>query len=236
MCGIAGLFSLGDRPVAEHEVQAMCNALAHRGPDDEGYYARPEVVLGMRRLSIIDIDGGHQPVRNEDGSVWVVFNGEIYNFKALRTLLERQGHVFYTATDTEVIVHLYEQYGEAFVDKLRGMFALAIWDERRKSILLARDRLGIKPLFYAVAGGRLAFGSELKALLQLPELERRFNWVSVGHLFSAMCTPLSESIIDSIHKLRPGHLLTASASQGVQIREYWDVEFDPDYGKSEDYF
>ena len=124
MCGIAGLFSLGDRPVAEHEVQAMCDALSHRGPDDEGFYARPEVALGMRRLSIIDLDGGHQPVRNEDGSVWVVFNGEIYNFKALRTLLERQGHVFYTATDTEVIVHLYEQYGESFVDKLRGMFVL----------------------------------------------------------------------------------------------------------------
>lgn len=236
MCGIAGLFSLSGKPVSEAEVQSMCDAMVHRGPNDDGYYTAPSVALGMRRLSIIDIDGGHQPVHNEDGSVWVVFNGEIYNFKTLRSLLERQGHRFYTDTDTEVIVHLYEQYGESCVDKMRGMFAFAVWDERRKTLLLARDRLGIKPLFYTVADGRLAFGSELKVLLQLPEVERRLSWSSVNYLFTAMCTPAAESIVENVHKLKPGHILTASARHGIQVRQYWDVDFDPDYGKSESYF
>src|SRR5215470_18877222 len=126
MCGIAGLLSLAGKPVSEAEVQSMCDAMVHRGPNDDGYYAGSDIVLGMRRLSIIDLDGGRQPVRNEDGTIWVVFNGEIYNFKTLRKLLERQGHRFYTDTDTEVIVHLYEQYGEACVDKMRGMFAFAL--------------------------------------------------------------------------------------------------------------
>src|SRR4051812_41357233 len=208
MCGIAGLLSLGNKPVFEKEVEAMCDAMVHRGPNDAGYYSADRVTLGMRRLSIIDLEGGHQPVHNEDKSVWVVFNGEIYNFKALRSSLERQGHRFYTDTDTEVIVHLYEQYGESCVEKMRGMFAFAIWDNRHKTLLLGRDRLGIKPLFYTVVDGRLAFGSELKVLLQLPEIERRLNWGSVNYLFSAMCTPSEESIIDGVHKLRPGHILT----------------------------
>src|SRR5262245_4876963 len=236
MCGIAGLLSLGGKPVSQEEVESMCDAMVHRGPNDAGYYAATEAVIGMRRLSIIDIDGGHQPVHNEDRTVWVVFNGEIYNFKTLRASLERQGHRFYTDTDTEVIVHLYEQYGESCVDKMRGMFAFAVWDDRRKRLLLARDRLGIKPLFYTVVGGRLAFGSELKVLLQLPEIERQLNWNSVNYFFSAMCTPVSESIVEGVHKLRPGHILTASAQHGIHTRQYWDVEFDPDYGKSEQYF
>jgi asparagine synthase (glutamine-hydrolysing) len=236
MCGIAGLFSLNGKPVLEEEVQSMCDAMVHRGPNDDGYYTAPGVSIGMRRLSIIDIDGGHQPVHNEDKSVWVVFNGEIYNFKSLRATLERQGHRFYTDTDTEVIVHLYEQYGEECVQKMRGMFTFAVWDERRKSLLLGRDRLGIKPLYYTVVDGRLAFGSELKVLLQLPEVERRLNWSSVNYLFSAMCTPSAESIVDGVHKLQPGHVMTASAQQGIQVRQYWDVEYDPDYGKSESYF
>jgi asparagine synthase (glutamine-hydrolysing) len=236
MCGIAGLLSLGDKPVSEEEVQSMCDAMVHRGPNDAGYYVRNGVALGMRRLSIIDLATGHQPVHNEDQSVWVVFNGEIYNFQSLRTSLERQGHRFYTGTDTEVIVHLYEQYGERCVEKMRGMFAFAVWDERRKTLLLARDRLGIKPLFYTVNNGRFAFGSELKVLLQLPEIERRLNWGSVNHLFSALCTPSSESIVEGVHKLKPGHILTASARDGVRVREYWDVVFDPDHGKSEQYF
>src|SRR5213594_688143 len=236
MCGLAGLLSLGDKTVFEEEIQSMCDAMVHRGPDDAGYYVRDGIALGMRRLSIIDLSTGNQPVHNEDRSVWVVFNGEIYNFKSLRADLERRGHSFYTGTDTEVIVHLYEQYGERCVEKMRGMFAFAVWDERRKSLLLARDRLGIKPLFYTVAGGRLAFGSELKVILQLPDVERRLNWGSVNHLFSALCTPSSESIVEGVHKLKPGHILTASAKNGIRVREYWDVVFDPDYGKSEQYF
>ena len=175
MCGIAGVLSLAGKPVAQEEVEAMCDAMVHRGPNDAGYYVANDAVIGMRRLSIIDIDGGHQPVHNEDRTVWVVFNGQIYNFKSLRTSLERQGHCFYTDTDTEVIVHLYEQYGESCVDRMRGMFAFAIWDERQKTLLLARDRLGIKPLFYTIVDGRLAFGSELKVVLQLPEVERKLN-------------------------------------------------------------
>ena len=135
MCGIAGLLSLGDKPVSEYEVQPMCDAMVHRGPNDAGYYVRDGVALGMRRLSIIDLATGHQPVHNEDQSVWVVFNGEIYNFQSLRVSLERQGHRFYTGTDTEVIVHLYEQYGERCVEKMRGMFAFAVWDERQKTLL-----------------------------------------------------------------------------------------------------
>lgn len=236
MCGIAGLLSLGGKPPLQQEVQSMCDAMSHRGPNDDGFYCTQEAVIGMRRLSIIDIDGGHQPVHNEDRSVWVVFNGEIYNFKSLRQSLETQGHRFYTDTDTEVIVHLYEQYGEACVERMRGMFAFAVWDEKRKTLLLARDRLGIKPLFYTIVNGRLAFGSELKVLLQLPEIERKLSWGSINHLFSAMCTPSGESIIDGVHKLRPGHLLTASPARGVQVRQYWDVEFEPDYTKTEEYF
>src|SRR5215475_3709864 len=236
MCGIAGLLSLGGKPVSQEEVQLMCDAMVHRGPNDDGYYSGQEAVIGMRRLSIIDIEGGHQPVHNEDRTVWVVFNGEIYNFKTLRTSLERAGHRFYTDTDTEVIVHLYEQYGASCVDKMRGMFAFAVWDDRRKTLLLARDRLGIKPLFYTVVDGRLAFGSELKVILQLPEIKRELNAASVNYFFSAMCTPSSESIIQGVHKLPPGHILTVSARLGVRERQYWDVEFDPDYGKNEQYF
>jgi asparagine synthase (glutamine-hydrolysing) len=236
MCGIAGLLSLSGKPVLQEEVEAMCDAMVHRGPNDAGYYTGSEAVLGMRRLSIIDIDGGHQPVHNEDRTIWVVFNGEVYNFKTLRTSLERQGHRFYTDTDTEVIVHLYEQYGDSCVDRLRGMFAFAVWDDRRKTLLIARDRLGIKPLFYTIVDGRLAFGSELKVILQLPEVERKLNWGSVNHLFSAMTTPGDESIVSGVHKLKPGHMLIASARRGVRIRQYWDVEFDPDYTKTEAYF
>jgi asparagine synthase (glutamine-hydrolysing) len=236
MCGIAGLLSLSDKPVFDEEVATMCDAMAHRGPDDAGYYSDDRIAIGMRRLSIIDLSTGHQPVHNEDKTIWVVFNGEIYNFKTLRASLERQGHQFYSGTDTEVIVHLYEQYGERCVEKMRGMFAFAVWDSRRKSLLLARDRIGVKPLFYTVTGGRFAFGSELKVLLQLPEVERRLNWESVNHLFTTMCTPSSESIVEGVHKLKPGHLLIVSAKDGIRVREYWDVVFDPDYGKPEQYF
>src|SRR6185503_10275450 len=149
MCGIAGIFSTSERGVRPEEIQAMCDAIHHRGPDDAGYYVRGRVGLGMRRLSIIDLATGHQPVQNEDGSVRVVLNGEIYNYRELRRELEARGHRFYTATDTETIVHLYEEYGTDCVTKLRGMFGLAIWDERKQSLLIARDRLGIKPLYYA---------------------------------------------------------------------------------------
>ena len=236
MCGISGIVSLNGNPVSAQEVRRMCAALSHRGPDDEGFYLGSTAALGMRRLSIIDLVTGAQPVRNEDGSIWVVFNGEIYNFADLRRDLLRRGHAFYTATDTETIVHLYEEYAEGCVERLRGMFAFALWDERRKTLLLARDRLGIKPLYYAEVGGRLAFASELKAILELPEIQRTINWRSAAHVFSFLTTPPSESIIEGVRKLEPGCLLIASAGRPTRLQRYWDVSFRPETGTSEETF
>src|SRR5947208_9962047 len=166
MCGIAGIVRWDGRPVFEDDVRGMCSFMVHRGPDEEGVYLAPGVGLGMRRLSIIDLGGGQQPVSNEDRSVWVVFNGEIYNYRELQRQLTRAGHRLRTASDTETIVHLYEDFGPRCVEHLRGMFAFAIWDTRKRQLLLARDRMGIKPLYYAELDGGLAFASELKPILQ----------------------------------------------------------------------
>jgi asparagine synthase (glutamine-hydrolysing) len=236
MCGIAGIFDPSGGPVKETDLANMCQAMLHRGPDEGGIHLAPGLGLGMRRLSVIDLAGGSQPVRNEDGTVWVVFNGEIYNFRDLRRDLTASGHVFYTGTDTEVIVHLYEEHGTACVDHLRGMFGFALWDGRRQQVLIARDRLGVKPLYWTEAEGRLIFASELKAILQLPEVERRINWGSLDHLFTFLTTPARESIIDGVHKLEPGHLLVASAEAGVRVSRYWAPRFQPDYDKPESYF
>lgn len=236
MCGIVGIRSLNGQPVTQDEIRTMCAALVHRGPDDEGCYLGPSVGLGMRRLSIIDLATGHQPIGNEDGSVWVVFNGEIYNFHELRRDLETRGHRLSTETDTETIVHLYEEYGARCVDHLRGMFAFAIWDDRRQQLVLARDRLGIKPLYYVESGGRLVFASELKAILQLPEIARRLNWRAVTHLFTWLTTPAAESILEGIRKLEPGHVLTVSQGHAPRLERYWDVRFEPDYSHDERYF
>ena len=214
----------------------MCNTIVHRGPDDDGFYCDREVGLGMRRLSIIDLPSGRQPVRNEDGSVWVVFNGEIYNFQELRQQLQGRGHVFTTRTDTEVIVHLYEEYGRRCVEHLRGMFAFALWDSRQKQLLLARDRIGIKPLYFAESDGRILFASELKSILQMPEIQRNLNWSSVSHLFTFLTTPPAESIIEGVHKLEPGHLLTIGPGRVPLMERYWNVDFVPEYGRKEDYF
>jgi asparagine synthase (glutamine-hydrolysing) len=236
MCGIAGIVSLGDKPVFEQELRDMCAAIVHRGPDDQGFYVSAGVGLGMQRLSIIDLESGRQPVHNEDCSVWVVFNGEIYNFVELRKQLQERGHWFSTRSDTEVIVHLYEEYGNDCVQHLRGMFGFALWDERRKQLLLARDRLGIKPVYYAEIAGRLIFSSELKSILQLPEVERTLNWGSVAHLFTFLSTPPAEAIIAGIKKLEPGHFLTVSPGRAPAVTRYWDLKFTPDYGKQEDHF
>ncbi|TMC37590.1 MAG: asparagine synthase (glutamine-hydrolyzing) [Chloroflexi bacterium] len=236
MCGIAGSLSLDGRPVALDEVRAMCGVISHRGPDDDGFHLGPGVGLGMRRLRIIDLETGRQPIRNEDGTVWVVFNGEIYNFRELRRELEARGHAFYTATDTETIVHLYEEDQADCVKKLRGMFAFALWDARRRTLLVARDRLGIKPLYYAEAGGKLLFASELKALLQSVDVEGDLNWSAVSRLFTFGCTPAADSIIDGVRKLEPGHILLASPGRGVRTERYWDPRFEPEYGRPEAYF
>jgi asparagine synthase (glutamine-hydrolysing) len=204
------------------DVRRMCQTIVHRGPDDEGIYAQGPVGLGMRRLSIIDLAGGRQPIHNEDQSVWVVFNGEIYNFPELRRELEARGHCFYTHTDTEVIVHLYEEMGSDCVKKLRGMFAIALYDENRQLLLLARDRLGKKPLHYAHVNGRLFFGSEIKTILAVaPELAE-INPEGILQYFYFAYIPDPLTAFQRIHKLPPGHLLEYSAGQ-VTTRQYWDV-------------
>jgi asparagine synthase (glutamine-hydrolysing) len=205
----------------------MSRTLVHRGPDDEGIYTRGRAGLGMRRLSIIDVDGGHQPIHNEDQSVWVVFNGEIYNYPELRASLERQGHRFYTRADTEVIVHLYEQFGNDYVTHLRGMFAIALYDERRAKLLLARDRLGEKPLFYAIHRGRLLFGSEIKALLAAaPDLsDLNPDAILQYFYFGYILDPISA--FARVHKLPPGHVLEYDHTGRTTVGQYWNL---PQFG------
>lgn len=225
MCGISGIYSAAAEPIRLPELMAMCDTMRARGPDDEGYFVTGDVGLGMRRLSIVDLACGRQPIHNEDRSVQVVLNGEIYNHRELRRELEAAGHQFYTASDTEVIVHLYEEYGSRCVDKLRGMFAFALWDERRQQLLIFRDRLGIKPLYYGEFDGKLVFASELKALLALHWVPRQLSWEAISHLFSFLTTPKQQSIITGIYKLPPGHMLTISRGQPLQVSRYWDLSF-----------
>jgi asparagine synthase (glutamine-hydrolysing) len=234
MCGIAGIVRWDGAPIAEREIRDMCSAIVHRGPDDEGVYLGDGVALGMRRLSIIDLEGGHQPISNEDGSVWIVFNGEVYNYRELRRGLEQRGHVFRTDSDTETIVHLYEDYGPRCVDQLRGMFAFAIWDERKHQLLLARDRLGIKPLYYAERGHEILFASELKPILQLPHVPRAIDWGAAHHLFAFLSTPSTRSIVAGVSKLEPARTAVASRSNPrLRIDKYWDVQFRPNEKASE---
>jgi asparagine synthase (glutamine-hydrolysing) len=211
----------------------MTDAMVHRGPNDAGFYCGEGVGLAMRRLSIIDLATGHQPIASEDGQVQVVMNGEIYNFRELRAELERRGHVFSTATDTEVVVHLYEEHGDGCVEHLRGMFGLAVWDRRRRRLLLARDRLGIKPLYVARRPDALLFASELKAILALGETPVEIDFEALGHLFSFMTTPHERSIVAGIGKLRPAHRLTATPAGEVTTSRYWELRFEPDHRRSE---
>jgi len=228
MCGIAGIVRWNGAPVAEDEIRGMCGAIVHRGPDEEGVYIGDGIAMGMRRLSIIDLEGGRQPISNEDGSVWIVFNGEIYNYRELRRDLERSGHRFQTDSDTETIVHLYEDLGPRCVERLRGMFAFAIWDERRRQLLLGRDRLGIKPLYYTERNGELIFSSELKPILQVSNAPRTVDWGAANHLFTFLATPSTQSIVEGISKLEPARVAVASAtSPALQSEKYWDVQFQP---------
>ena len=228
MCGIAG-FVEASRPTSPFRadesralVHRMCDVIRHRGPDDEGVWVADGVALGMRRLSIIDLSTGHQPIHNEDQTVWIVFNGEIYNFRELRLELEGAGHRFYTSTDTEVIVHAYEQWGKAAIARLRGMFGLAIWDTRSRTLMVARDRIGIKPMYYATTNGRLYFGSELKSLLEAPDLTRDLDAAALDHYLSFLYTPRDGSIFKSVRKLPPGHLITWCDGR-LTIERYWQM-------------
>ena len=222
MCGIAGFagWPLGAEE-AGRSVRAMCDAILHRGPDDSGYFVAPEVALGMRRLSIIDVAGGQQPIGNEDGSVQVVFNGEIYNHHEVRRDLVGRGHRFRTRSDTETIVHLYEEMGEAFVERLRGMFAIALWDVRAKRLVLARDRVGIKPLSYWVTPDGIAFCSELRSLLALDRFPRRLDDRGMAAFLSLGYVPDPLAAFAGVAKLPPGHVLTWSAERGVAVQRYW---------------
>jgi len=227
MCGIAGIVGANRNDwIDEAVVRRMCDAIVHRGPDDEGLLAAQNTGLGMRRLSIIDLAGGHQPIFNEDRSVWIVFNGEIYNFPELRPELEANGHRFTTHTDTETIVHLYEEFGAECVQKLRGMFAFALWDDKRQKLLVARDRLGKKPLHYALHRGKLHFASEIKSILAVaPELAEVNRAALLQYMYLGYI-PDPATAFAGIHKLPPGHLLEFERGE-VRIRRYWDL---PPYG------
>jgi asparagine synthase (glutamine-hydrolysing) len=206
----------------------MCRVIRHRGPDDQGTLVRGVVALGMRRLSIIDLSGGHQPISGCDSSVTVVFNGEIYNYRELQKELERRGHRFHTHSDTESIVHAYEEYGAGCVEHLRGMFGFALWDERKRELFIARDRAGKKPLYYTLTPtGTLVFGSELKSLLEHPEVERELDVEALDAYLTFGYVPDPLSIFRGIRKLPPGHHLTYKDGE-VRVREYWDFPFEPD--------
>jgi asparagine synthase (glutamine-hydrolysing) len=233
MCGIAGIVRWTGQPVLEHEIRTMCDVMVHRGPDDDGVFVGEGVGLGMRRLSIIGLDTGRQPIANEDRSVWVVFNGEIYNYAALRKQLEQRGHIFRTESDTECLVHLYEDHGDALVDHLRGMFAFAIWDVRQRRLLLGRDRLGIKPLYYAATPNGVIFASEIKPILSCGEISRTLDFEAVGHLLTCLATPSSKSIVAGISKLEPARIAVAVAGEPLRVSRYWNVAFQPDERSTE---
>ena len=223
MCGICGFCLPDDKRVNPKVLVEMASAIAHRGPDEEGYYVTAGIALGHRRLSIIDLDTGKQPIHNEDKTIYIVFNGEIYNFPELKKDLEERGHTFYTKTDTEVLVHLYEDMEEKCLEKIRGMFAFAIWDGRKHKLFLARDRIGIKPLYYAFNGSTLSFASELKSLLKAPFIDRRLDLESLRLYLTYDFIPSPYSIMRGIRKLLPGHYLIYREGQ---LREgvYWDLD------------
>jgi asparagine synthase (glutamine-hydrolysing) len=232
MCGVAGILDLRGRPVADPEIKAMTDSIRHRGPDDEGHYVGDGIALGNRRLAIIDVSrAGHQPMATEDGSLLIVYNGELYNFPELMPLLEARGHRFHSRTDTEVVLHAYEEWGPDCLDRFNGMFAFAIWDTRRRRLFLARDRFGIKPLYYAVHDGRFVFASEIKAILQTG-LPRRVSPDALVEYFTFQNVFSDLTLFEGVRLLPPGHSMTAS-EDGVEIKRFWDLEPDPDEGVNE---
>lgn len=224
MCGIVGTVISNGSPVDQTLVHRMCDAIRHRGPDDDGFYFDGPVGLGMRRLSIIDIKGGQQPIHNQDRTAWIVFNGEIYNYRKLRQKLEKLGHTFYTNSDTEAIVHAYDQYGDDCPNHLRGMFAFAIWDQRTQELFLARDRVGKKPILYANVNGEFIFGSEFTALLMHPRIGRDVDLEAIDQYLSFMCVPAPLTAYRAIRKLEPGHSLRLKKGE-IRIQRYWQPDF-----------
>ena len=225
MCGIAGILNYDPgRAVDPAVIEAMTRAMTHRGPDDHGVYVDGHIGLGHRRLSIIDLAAGHQPMSNEDGTVWIVFNGEIYNYRELRDELLGKGHTFRTKSDTEVIIRMYEEAGEHCLQRLAGMFSFAIWDRKKQTLLLARDRLGIKPLYIVNSQGFLAFSSEIRSLLEIKSIEPRLNLQALHNYLTFRYNIAPETMFKNIEKLMPGHILIAHSGR-IQISQYWDVDY-----------
>ena len=237
MCGICGKINFSSEPVESSIINNMCSALSHRGPNDRGIYTNNEMGLGHVRLSIIDLSpAGHQPMSNENKQIWIVFNGEIYNYKDLKAELEMKGHKFNSNTDTEVIIHLYEEYGRDCVTKLNGMFAFAIWDESKKEMFLARDRVGIKPLFYFFDNEKLVFGSEIKSILQDESVKREIDLQALHDYLTFLYVPAPNTIFKKIKKLLPGHILICKG-RNITVKKYWDLNYDQESEiKSEDYY
>ena len=224
MCGIVGILKFDPREmVEESRLRRMRDVLRHRGPDDQGLMITGQIGLGHRRLSIIDLSGGRQPMANADRTLWIVYNGEIYNFRELRSDLELRGYRFTTKSDTEVVLRAYEAFGEACVERLRGMFALAIWDQRRRKLFLARDRLGIKPLYYAITGDGLVFASEIKAILAAGSVRPAFNRTILPEFLATRFSAGAETFFEGIRKLLPGRTLSWSPEQGFRGRRYWQL-------------
>lgn len=237
MCGITGkIFFDKERKVDPAVLKKMSDSIQHRGPDDEGFFIDGNVGLGFRRLSIIDLSTGHQPLANEDESIWIIFNGEIYNYQELHDDLVSKGHVFKTKSDTETIVHLYEQYGTDCLQHLRGMFGFAIWDSRKKRLFCARDRFGIKPLYYYTDSEKFVFGSEIKAILKAGDIDRTLSYDALDSYMAYGYITSDLSIYKNIKKLQPAHYLLFSfdGKPCIEIKRYWEIQFEPDYSKTED--
>lgn len=225
MCGIAGIYNFKNREVKQTDIQNMIEAMRHRGPDAEGFFVKENVGLGNCRLSIQDLsEAGNQPMFNEDASIAIIFNGEIYNFPELQKQLKKNGHKFSSTCDTETIVHLYEELGEKCLDKLNGMFAFAIWDEKKEKLFVARDRLGIKPLYYAVCGEQLIFASEIKSILEIPKTFRGISLDAFNQYFTFQNIFDDKTLFEGIKILPAGHYLTVEDKKPIKISEYWDIE------------
>jgi len=234
MCGIVGIYNFGNnRPVDKTVLKKMCDVLRHRGPDDEGFYLSSQVHkstslqigLGIRRLAVIDLETGHQPIHNEDKTIWIVLNGEIYNYQTLSETLRAKGHCFYTKTDTETVIHLYEEYGTDCLKYLRGMFAFALWDAREEKLFIARDRVGKKPLVYTEKDGCFYFASEIKALLEIPGLEKEINLGAIDLFLTYQYIPSPITIFKKIKRLPPASFLICTKMRIERIEKYWDLDF-----------
>jgi asparagine synthase (glutamine-hydrolysing) len=236
MCGITGIAYFNkEREIIPAVVKNMADAIYHRGPDDEGYYIHQNVGLGFRRLSIIDLNTGHQPLANHDDSIYIVFNGEIYNYLEHREALKQKGYIFKTTTDTEVIVHLYEEYGVHCLQYLRGMFAFTIWDNNKQQLFCARDRFGIKPFYYYTDNEKFVFGSEIKAILKGGDIDKTLSYDALDSYLAFGYITSDLSIYKNIKKLQGGHylLLSFKDKPSVEIKKYWEIRFEPDYSKTE---